>query len=297
VTLLHTGFETLADGSRVRVARAGTPGANPPLVLLHGYPDNALIWSRLAPLLASHAEVIAFDWPGMGDSPAWAGGGTPRHQAERLLRLVDHWQLERVALVGMDMGGQPALAFAALHPRRISHLTVMNSLVIPDADTSWEIRLLRRYGWNRWLLRHLPGLVFRRAVRTSLPRGEPLPDELRDELWRCFSRPEVRASIAKMCAGYQGTLDQLPELYARVACPTLVLWGRNDVHFPPRHGEDLQRMIRGSQLVLLDGGHHWMAWHRAEAVAEAIVRSTLAAGPDRKAGEQHDRTRRHDGEL
>jgi haloacetate dehalogenase len=275
--LLRTDFETLADGSRVRVARSGAPGAGPPLVLLHGYPDNALIWSRLAPLLAEHAEVIAFDWPGMGDTPAWSGGGTPWHQAERLLRLVDHWKLDRVRLVGMDMGGQPALAFAALHPQRMVHLTVMNSLVIPDADTSWEIRLLRRYGWNRWLLRHLPGSVFRRAARTSLPRGESLPDELRDDLWRCFSRPEVRAFIAKMCAGYQGTLDQLPDLYARIACPTLVLWGGSDAHFPVHHGVELHRMIRGSELALLDGGRHWMVWHCAEPVAAAIVRSGFGA--------------------
>ena len=62
------------------------------------------------------------------------------------------------------------------------------------------------------ILRRLPGTVFRRAERTFLPRGDRLPADLRADLWDAFRRPEVRAFIAKMCAGYQGTLPRLPEL-------------------------------------------------------------------------------------
>ncbi|HEY7544564.1 MAG TPA: alpha/beta fold hydrolase, partial [Blastocatellia bacterium] len=70
--LLETTFENV-NGKRLRVARAGS---GPPLVLLHGYPDNLQIWSRLAPLLGERFEVIAFDWPGMGRSELWSGGAT-----------------------------------------------------------------------------------------------------------------------------------------------------------------------------------------------------------------------------
>ena len=184
-------------------------GAGPPLVLLHGYPDNLQIWCELAPRLADRFAVIAPDWPGMGYSEAWPGGATPFHMADRLLALLDAWGLDRVALAGLDMGGQPALAFAARHPERVSRLVVMNSLVQWDEATSWEIRILRRFGWNRLILRRLPRAVFRRAERTFLPRGVHLPPELRADLWSAFRRPEVRAFIAKMCAGYQGTLPQL----------------------------------------------------------------------------------------
>jgi haloacetate dehalogenase len=143
-------------GKRVRVARLGS---GVPVILLHGYPDNLQIWSELAPRLATQFEVIAFDWPGMGHSEAWPGGATPFDMAKRLLALMDAWGVERAAVVGHDMGGQPALAFAAGHPKRVSHLVVMNSLVIWDEKTSWEINLLRRFGWNRVLLERLPRAV------------------------------------------------------------------------------------------------------------------------------------------
>ena len=70
-------------------------------------------WSALAPLLAGHFSVIAFDWPGMGYSDPWPGGVTPQHMAGRLLELMDTWRIDRAHLMGIDMGGQPALVFAA----------------------------------------------------------------------------------------------------------------------------------------------------------------------------------------
>lgn len=266
--ILPAAMDALPDGRRVRVARLGS---GPPLVLLHGYPDTLQLFSALAPRLAERFRVHAFDWPGMGDSDPWPGAVTPAHMAERLLILLDHWRIERAHVVGMDMGGQPALALAASHPQRVASLVVMNSLVMPEEATSWEIRLLRRYALNRWLLRRAGFLVFRRALRTFLPAGTRLPPEVRDDLWRCFRRPAVRAFVARLCAAYQGTLPRLPALYGAISAPTLVLWGARDRHFPPAQAHGLHAAIPGSRLRILDSGEHWMAWHAAEAVASEIA--------------------------
>jgi pimeloyl-ACP methyl ester carboxylesterase len=265
--MLQTKLESLASGRRLRMARLG---AGPPVIFLHGYPDNLQIWSELAMRLADHFEVIAFDWPGMGYSDAWSGGTTPFHMADRLHKILDELGIEHANLVGMDMGGQPALVFAAQHPERVHHLVVMNSLVLWDEKTSWEIQLLRKYGWNRFIIRNFPRLVFKRAEMTFLPRGVKLSAELRADLWRSFSQSEVRAFIARLCAGYQGTLERLPELYKKITCPTLVLWGEHDRHFPPEHARRLHEAIQGSSLQIIPGAEHWMPWYLADRVAESI---------------------------
>src|SRR4051812_7199425 len=182
--MLVTRLESV-DGRQLRVARQGS---GPALFLLHGYPENLQIWSRLVPLLEKRFEVFAFDWPGMGESDEWPGGTTPQHQAAKIMRLVEHWQLSRVSLVGMDMGGHPALVFAAQFPNFIESVFVLNSLLYGHLATSWEIRLLRRFGWNRAILRHLPRLVFARAESTFLPRDHPLLTEVRADFWHCFQR-------------------------------------------------------------------------------------------------------------
>ncbi len=270
--MLATNIEILPNNHRLRVARVGD---GPPLILLHGYPDNLQIWCELAPRLADMRRVIAFDWPGMGQSETWAGGATPMLMADRLRTLLDVWNIERADIVGIDMGGQPALAFAARYPQRIGKLVVMNSLVFGDEATSWEIRILRRFGFNRFILRNFPWAVFRRARNTFLPRGVKLPAPLCADIWESFREPAVRAFIAKMCAGYQGTLPKLPELYRQIACPTLVLWAGRDRHFPPVHAERLHATIAGSQLVILPEGEHWMPWHLADQVA-ARMRAFLS---------------------
>lgn len=264
--MLTTSVE-LHHGKRLRVSRTGS---GPPLICLHGYPDNLQIWSRLAPFLSAFHEVIAFDWPGMGESESWPGGATPEHMADRLLMLIDDWGIPRAGILGMDMGGQPALTFAAKHPERTSCLVVMNSLVIPDEETSWEIDLLRKFGWNRFLLRHFPRIVFLRALRTFLPSGYRLDRELRGDLWNAFRRPEVRSFISKMCAGYQGRLQELPKFYSQIETPALILWAEQDGHFPPAHASRLHQQLRGSRLCIISGARHWMALYKAEELAEII---------------------------
>src|SRR5256885_9125557 len=111
--MLNARMETLANGRKLRVARLGS---GPPLILLHGYPDNLQIWCELAPRLAARFPVIAFDWPGMGYSDAWRGGTTPEHMADRLRALLDAWDIPLARLVGIDMGAHPALAFPARCP-------------------------------------------------------------------------------------------------------------------------------------------------------------------------------------
>src|SRR5436309_12065889 len=101
--------------------------------------------------------------------------------ADRLLVLLDEWRIDKAIVVGADMGGQPALVFAANHPERVQQLVVMNCLAFPEEATSWEIGILRRFKFNRTILRRFPRAVFMRAERTFLPRGRQLPAGLRED--------------------------------------------------------------------------------------------------------------------
>jgi pimeloyl-ACP methyl ester carboxylesterase len=265
---MPTTFTEMHGGHKVRVARLGS---GPAVILLHGYPDNLQVWSELAPRLAAEYEVIAFDWPGMGYSEAWSGGATPFDFARRLRTLMDDWKIETATIIGHDMGGQPALAFAAEYPERISRLVVMNSLVIWDEKTSWEIALLRKFGWNRVLLERMPRAVFFRAVRTFLPRGYKLSAELRSDLWESFQRREVRKFVVRMCAGYQGTLPHLKQLYPSIRTPSLFLWAEHDKHFPVAHARKLAEMVPGARFEEIARGTHWMALNLAGEVSARIL--------------------------
>jgi pimeloyl-ACP methyl ester carboxylesterase len=244
------------------------------MILLHGYPDNLQMWSRLAPLLASSFQVIAFDWPGMGYSDRWKGGATPFHMAERLYELLDAWKIGKANIAGVDMGGQPALAFASRYPERALSVIVMNSLVQWNESTSWEIAVLRKFGWNRFALRHLPRLVFNRAIATSLSPNHSLDGTVRSDMWESFRRREVREFIVRMCAGYQGSLAGLATYYASIRTRTLVLWAEHDKHFPLPHARRLHGALPDARLEIVRDGDHWMPLSLPSVVASHILEFT-----------------------
>lgn len=88
-------------------------------VLLHGGFDSLIeefyaIWERIA---AAGFDVIAFEGPGQGGARA-LGGLTFDHDWEKPVSTVlDHFAVERAAIVGMSMGGYWALRAAAREPR------------------------------------------------------------------------------------------------------------------------------------------------------------------------------------
>lgn len=264
--MLDTTLE-MHHGQPLRVARLGRGEA---VLLLHGYPENLQVFARLAPALALEKQVIALDWPGMGDSADWPGGATPQHLAQRLLALLDDWHIDRVHLIGQDMGGQPALVFAARYPARVRSVVVLNSLVSPAAPTSWEIRWLRRFGANWLLLAYFPRLVFRRALATFLPAGAAPEPALFQEMWRTFRRPGVRQFIIRLCAAYEGQLPRLPAWYRQVACPVLILWGARDKHFPVAQAHHLHALIPHAHLEIIPAATHWMVLAQPTEVAARI---------------------------
>ena len=75
-----------------------------------------------------------------------------------------------------------------------------------------------------------------------------------------------------MCAGYQGTLPRLKQLYPSIQAPSLFLWGGHDKHFPVAHAKTLAAMVPGAKLEEISEAGHWMVLHLAGEVSSRILR-------------------------
>jgi pimeloyl-ACP methyl ester carboxylesterase len=104
-----------------------------------------------------------------------------------------------------------------------------------------------------------------------LPRGYKLSPELRSDLWESFQRPEVRKFVVRMCAGYQGILPRLKQLYPSLQTPSLFLWAERDKHFPVAHARRLAELAPGAKYEEIPGAGHWMALNLAEEVSTHIL--------------------------
>ena len=109
------------------------PGEDPPFVLMHGFPDNLLIYAALASVLATAGRrTIAFDFLGYGASEKPASHEYSLEGLEADLEaVVRGLRLRPVVLVAHDASGPTALNWALEHQQHITGIGLLNTYYEP----------------------------------------------------------------------------------------------------------------------------------------------------------------------
>lgn len=105
----------------------------PPVLLLHGWPQNWASWGSVMRLLPTSFDVIAVNQRGIAPSDAPLTGYKKSDMAHDIAGLLDSVDLNSVHLVGHDIGGMVSFAFAAIFPERARSLTIID---VPLAGTA-----------------------------------------------------------------------------------------------------------------------------------------------------------------
>lgn len=256
-----------ASGGRIRLHDAGS---GQPVVLLHGSGPGATGWSNFAPNIGPLAEkyrVIVPDMPGWGASaPARV---RDRDHGETLMELLDALEVERAAVVGNSMGAVTALAFAARHPDRISHVVTMGAampgqpMMFSPADGPSEglSVLFRAY-------REPTAENMKRLVQVMTYDSRFATDELAAE--RSQNALRFPDHLANFVADLNEKLPivrtpaDLRELTG-ITVPVMLIHGRDDRVLNLEHSLRLVSAIANSRLVIINRCGHWVQLeHTAE---------------------------------
>ena len=275
-TLRHT-----RDGLTHEAVTGGPPDG-PPVLLLHGFPQDATAWDRVAPVLQTAGmRTLAPHQRG------YAAGARPRRVAayrlERLVEdavgLLDHVGVDRVHVVGHDWGGAVAWALAAWHPERVASLTVA-STPHPRA-LAWAVRHAdqARRSWYvaGFQVPLLPELVMARALRRGALVRTGLP---RDDAGRYAARLGTRAALRGPVGWYRAAARPGGRAVGRVAVPTTLVWGARDPFLGRAAAERTGRYVDADyRFVELDAGH-WLPERRPGELAQEVLRRAGVATDD-----------------
>src|SRR4051812_7529127 len=98
------------------------------VLLVHGVAESAQAWTEWVPQLSGSFRVVRPDLPGFGDSSVPDGfRWSLENQAECLIALMNHLELQRVHVVGAKFGGTLAMYLASEIPDRVLSLSVFGS--------------------------------------------------------------------------------------------------------------------------------------------------------------------------
>lgn len=100
-------------------------GKGEAIVLLHGFPTTWYEWRQIMPALAKNYTVIAPHTRGLGDSSKPVTGYDKRTLAADIYGLVQKLGFAKISLVGHDLGGQIAYAYANQYPENVRRLAIL----------------------------------------------------------------------------------------------------------------------------------------------------------------------------
>lgn len=243
----------------------------PAVVLLHGFPDEALMWERqIAALHAEGFRVLAPDTVGCGQSDMAARRSDYDAQtvAADFVALLDHLGIERAQFVGHDWGAVLAWYLAIYFPQRVRKLVVL-SVGHPTSYgcAGWKQKLLGWYtvyfqlvGVAEWLLMRRGPLGLRYWLR-SHPHIEPIMERMRAPGRLTAAIRLYRANLVSI----------LFKTHPDVAAPTLGVWSEGDNFLTEEQMTASARRVRGSwQYQRLSGGH-WMSIEQPARVNQILL--------------------------
>jgi len=248
-----------AEG-RVRTARLGLhvrrAGRGPVLLYLGGSSfDMRLRCAVMDSALPQHFDVVTHEPRGLARSDAPPGEWTMRDYAEDAVGLMDALGIGRALVLGESFGGMTALHLAALWPGRVRGLAVMAATAGGRLGSSHPVQ--------EWLALP-PDAAARAALRVqdlgfaALEATDPAAAAAR-HAQRTAQERAFRACPAN-AAGYPRLLaaraghDAGP-LLGRIACPVIVMAGREDGQAPLAAVTRLAEALPEARLWTFPGGH------------------------------------------
>ena len=261
------------------VLRYHEAGDGPVLLMLHGSGPGVTGWRNyrgVLPAFAEHFRCLVLEFPGFGVSDDF--GGHPMVTAFGAVpAFVDALGVEQVSILGNSMGGAVGINYATANPDKVRKLVTVGgigtNLLTPEPTEG--IRLLQDFTDHpsrESLVRWLESMVYDPAVVT---------EDIIEERWAQATDPETLASARRMYGkqSYSAMMQMMraskgPMPWAtmhRLACPTLITWGRDDRVSPLDMALIPMRTIPNAEFHVFPNCGHWTMIEAKDAFEEVVL--------------------------
>jgi len=268
-----------------------------PIVLLHGFPDDAHAYDTVAPPLAAAGYRVLIPYLRGYGPTKFLDDAEPRKAQQAaigqdLMDFMDALGLQSAALAGYDWGGRAACITALLAPERVRALVtiggynVQNALASPrPADSAVQ----ERSYWYQWYFNTDRGEVGLQQNRHGICRllwEEWSPtwkfdDATYDRTAPSFDNPDFVPIVIHSYRHRHGNAPGDPRFDAvecrlaerpPITVPTIVLHGADDTVSPPRRSEvEMSMFPAGTPRHVVPGAGHFMPREKPQAVVDALL--------------------------
>ena len=251
-------------------------GSGKVVVLIHGWPLSGASWEKqVAALLGSGHRVITYDRRGFGRSSQPSLGYNYDTLAEDLHKLVTKLDLRDFALVGFSMGGGEVARYLGKYgSERVSKAVFISSippflLKTPDNPQGVEGSVFE--GIKKAIVADRPAFLsafFANFYNVDVLGGKRISDQAVQLSWNIAVGASPKGTLDCVSAWLTDFRNDLQSINV----PTLVIHGDSDRILPiSATGRRTPEFVKGSKLVVIEGGPHGLTWTHADKVNRELV--------------------------
>ncbi len=232
--------------------------AAPTVVLLHSAMSSSRRLYAMVPHLARKFRVVRMDLRGHGES------GIPRvdqpltlaRLTQDVLELLDHLGVDKAHLLGVSGGGYLAQQLAIHHPARAASILLFASRPgFKDSNGAKWIPEMERIG-------------LRAFIAETLEERLPLAQLSQAQIdWFLDEIARNDEGLVKRFVLYMTTQYWMADL-AKIRCPTLLVAPAGDSIGNAGAYADMQKLIKGSELITYDVANHNICDYLADRCAQ-----------------------------
>ena len=251
-------------------------GKGRPVVLIHGWPLSSKSWEKQVPVLLDVGyRVVTYDRRGFGNSSKPTFGYDYDTLAEDLHRLMTELDLADATLVGFSMGGGEVARYLGTHGSDRVEQAVFISAIPPfllktsdnpeGVDGSVFDGIMESISADRPAF--LTGF-FSDFYNVDIFGGDLVSDEVIRFSWNIAAAASPRGTLDCVPAWLTDFRDDL----ISIDVPVLVIHGDADRIVPfAASGKRTHELVRGSRLVVVEGGPHGITWTHAGRVNRELL--------------------------
>lgn len=231
------------EGNTLAYLQAGSGAA---VVIVHGVGGHKEDWTAVITALSARHSVYAIDMLGFGGSSRDAEHLGMTSQANAIIALMDHEQIQSADLIGNSVGGWVTATCASHNPDRV------NKLVLVDPA-----------GFEAMFQGDPPVNLFPNSMEEMeklllcvLHSGFAHTREFAEQAYAGFLASGEKSIVPRLGPGlFQSA--RLETILPSITSPTLVVWGNEDRLFPVALAPYITSLIPGAKSVIIEEASHF----------------------------------------
>ena len=206
-------------------------GKGKDIILLHGWGQNIKMMEPLGQNLCDNARITILDLPGFGSSEIPKFAYTINDYTEFLHEFLESLNIKKPILIGHSFGGRIAINYASMYD--VDKLVLFGSPFIVRETNGLKVKVLKTLKKVKFL------------------------DKFAEVMKNYMGSEDYKAAHGVMREILVKTVNtDLRDAASRIKVSTLLIWGENDTAVPVSEAKELEKTIKDSALIVLQGTHY-----------------------------------------